>query len=95
MAAWFKRNCTEWWLSLVANDPFYGLPVVPTFTITSGDIGDGQQLAPPQMSGIFAANLRGLLFNLGKVSLCNSVAHERILAVGTPMRDPGRGMIGS
>lgn len=39
-------------LAMVANDPFACLPVVPTFTVTSSDVGDGQPLATPQMSGI-------------------------------------------
>ena len=38
---------------MAANDPFYRLPQVPSFTLTSSDVSDGQQLSPPQMSGIF------------------------------------------
>jgi hypothetical protein len=38
---------------VVANDPFHRLPLVPAFSVTSGDISVGQQPAPPQMSGIF------------------------------------------
>ena len=41
---------------MVANDPFYRLPAVPTFTVTSSDVSDGRQLAPPQMSGIFGVS---------------------------------------
>ena len=35
------------------NDPFCRLPVVPSFSVTSTDITDGQALPPTQMSGIF------------------------------------------
>ena len=38
------------------NDPFWRLPVVPSFTVTSTDVTDGQALPPAQMSGIFGVS---------------------------------------
>lgn len=35
--------------------PYDALPEVPSFTLTSTDIADGQRLAPPQVSGILGA----------------------------------------
>jgi hypothetical protein len=35
------------------NDPLWRLPIVPTFNVTSADVGDGQELPIAQMSGIF------------------------------------------
>jgi hypothetical protein len=35
------------------NDPFWRLPIVPTFDVTSTDVADGQELPVAQMSGIF------------------------------------------
>ena len=35
------------------NDPFWRLPIVPTFNVTSADVADGGELPVAQMSGIF------------------------------------------
>jgi Raf kinase inhibitor-like YbhB/YbcL family protein len=35
------------------NDPFAGLPEVPSFTVTSTEVVEGQRLAADQMSGMF------------------------------------------
>ncbi|WP_211342611.1 YbhB/YbcL family Raf kinase inhibitor-like protein [Amnibacterium kyonggiense] len=37
----------------MTNDPFARLPEVPSFTVTSTDIEDGQRFAPAQHSGAF------------------------------------------
>jgi Raf kinase inhibitor-like YbhB/YbcL family protein len=38
-----------------ACDPYAHLAEVPSFTLTSADVADGEQLLKPQMSGIFGA----------------------------------------
>ena len=38
---------------MTANDPFAGLPEVPSFTVTSTTLTDGEGTPPAQMSGIF------------------------------------------
>ncbi|ORV40913.1 hypothetical protein AWC02_18215 [Mycolicibacter engbaekii] len=37
------------------HDPYAALPKLPTFTLTSTSLTDGQQLAKPQVSGIMGA----------------------------------------
>ena len=37
------------------NDPFWRLPIVSTFDVTSADVADGQELPVAQMSGIFGS----------------------------------------
>ena len=37
---------------MAANDPFWRLPEVPSFSVTSSSLLDGQHLAPAQMSGL-------------------------------------------
>lgn len=38
-----------------APDPYASLPKLPTFTLTSQSVTDGQPLAKPQVSGIMGA----------------------------------------
>lgn len=38
-----------------APDPYASLPQLPTFTLTSQSVTDGQSLAKPQVSGIMGA----------------------------------------
>ena len=39
----------------VPPNPYDFLPQVPTFQVSSSDVGDGQPLATPQVSGVFGA----------------------------------------
>ena len=38
---------------MTANDPFAGLPEVPSFTVTSTTLTEGGGTPPAQMSGLF------------------------------------------
>ena len=39
----------------MSRNPYDELPAVPSFTVTSTDVTDGQELPTPQVSGIFGA----------------------------------------
>jgi len=39
----------------VSRDPYADLPPLPSFELTSQDVRDGQELAKPQLSGVFGA----------------------------------------
>lgn len=39
----------------LSSDPYDALPKLPTFTLTSESVTDGQPLAKPQVSGIMGA----------------------------------------
>jgi Raf kinase inhibitor-like YbhB/YbcL family protein len=40
-------------MGMTGNDPFARLPVVPSFTVTSTTVADGEAFKPAQMSGLF------------------------------------------
>ena len=42
-------------LPCMARNPYSDLPAVPSFSVTSTDVSDGQTLPTPQVSGIFGA----------------------------------------